>query len=137
MIHNGGKSDDNSPRLYLNGELLKYKKSMKFLGITFDEHLSFKEHIEEIRTKCNKRLNLLKALCGKNWGATPETILYTYRSYIRPILEYSSILFAHTEENQLKQIQAIETKAMNVSNLIKSLVESRNSKRFFKVKLPG
>ena len=85
------------------------------MGITFDETLSFKEHIEEIRTKCNKRLNLLKALCGKNWGASPETILYTYRRFIRPILEYSSILFAHADESLLQKLQAIETKAIKIA----------------------
>ena len=110
------KADDNCPRLFLNGELLKYKKKIKFLGVTFDDNLTFKEHIEEVRTKCHKRLNLLKALCGKNWGASPETILYTYRSYIRPILEYSSILFAHNEWSLLSKIQAIETKAIKIAH---------------------
>ena len=89
---------------------------MKFLGVTFDEKLSFEEHIDIIRSKCNKRLNLLKALCGKTWGASPETILYTYRSYIRPNLEYSSILFAHADMHLLKKIQAIETKAIKIAH---------------------
>ena len=89
---------------------------MKFLGVTFDENLTFKDHIEGVKNKCNKRLNLLKALCGKNWGASPETILYTYRSYIRPIIEYSSILFAHADEPLLKTIQAIESKAIKIAH---------------------
>ena len=109
-------SDNNSPRLYLRGELLKYKKSCKFLGITFDDKLSFKNHIEEIVSKCKKRLNLLKALCGQNWGASPETILYTYKSFIRPILEYSCILFAYADEKLISKIQAVETSAINIAH---------------------
>ena len=88
----------------------------KFLGVTLDDKLSLKYHIEEIVSKCKKRLNLLKALCGKNWGATPETILYTYRCYIRPVLEYSSILFAYAEESLLKSIQAVETLAIKIAH---------------------
>ena len=101
-------SDDNTPRLYLMGELLQYKKKCKFLGVTLDNKMSLKDHIEEIVSKCKKRLNLLKALCGKSWGATPETILYTYRCYIRPVLEYSSILFAYAEESLLKKFKLLK-----------------------------
>ena len=95
---------------------MKYKRNFKFLGVTFDENLTFKEHIEVVRARCLKRLNLLKALCGKNWGASPETILYTYRSYIRPVLEYSSILFAHSDWSLLSKIQAIETTAIKIAH---------------------
>ena len=61
----------NTPRLWLRGELIQYKKELKFLGITFDQGLTFKAHIEEIVTRCKKRLNLIKALKGKSWGAHP------------------------------------------------------------------
>ena len=109
-------SDNNTPRLYLRGELLKYKQSCKFLGITFDNKLTFKEHIEDITSRCKKRLNILKALRGQNWGASPETILYTYKSYIRPILEYSAILFAYADQNLLTKIQAVETLAIKIAH---------------------
>ena len=107
--------NNNSPRLWLRNELIKYKKQIKFLGITFDEHLTFKNHIEDIVSRCNKRLNLLKALRGQTWGAHPSTILYTYEVFIRPILEYGSILFAHSDASLLKKIQAIETKAIKIA----------------------
>ena len=41
----------NYPKLYLSGEQLKYKKACKFLGITFDETLTFENHIENIATR--------------------------------------------------------------------------------------
>ena len=96
----------------LKNELIKYKKEFKFLGITFDEKLTFKAHIENIVTRCKKRLNLLKTIRGKNWGASPETLLYTYKSYVRPIIEYGAILFAYSDDNLLKKNQAIETDAI-------------------------
>ena len=40
------KENDNSPRLWLRGELVKYQKEIKFLGITFDQNLTFKAHID-------------------------------------------------------------------------------------------
>ena len=44
-----------------------------------------------------------------------STILYTYKVFIRPILEYGSILFAHSDTSLLKKIQAIETKAIKIA----------------------
>ena len=66
-------------------------------------------------TRTKKRLNLLKALRGQSWGASPETILYSYRTFIRPLLEYSCILFAHSNDSLLKKIQAVETSAIKIA----------------------
>ena len=103
------RENDNTPRLWLRGELLKYEKSCKFLGVTFDSNHTFKEHIDDIVTRAKKRLNLLRALRGQSWGASPETLLYSYRTYVRPLLEYSCILFAYSDEFLLRKIQAVET----------------------------
>ena len=107
--------NNNTPRLWLKGELVKYKTEVKFLGVTFDQKLSYRKHIENLVSRCKKRLNLLKAIRGKDWGANPETIMYTYRTYIRPVLEYGSILFAFAEDNLMKKIQAIETAAIKIA----------------------
>ena len=49
-----------------------------------------------ILKRAKKRLNLLKALRGQSWGASPQTIIYSFRTYtIRPIMEYGAALFAH------------------------------------------
>ena len=79
------------------------------------EKMTFENHIEDIVTRANKRLNLLKAIRGQKWGASPETLLYTYRTYVRPILEYGCILYSHEKENLLKKIQAIEVKAIKIA----------------------
>ena len=41
--------------------------------------------------------------------------MYTYKSYIRPVLEYGGILFAHADKDLLKMIQAVETKAIKLA----------------------
>ena len=85
------------------------------MGITFDAKFTFHEHIEDIVTRAKKRLNLLKALRGQSWGASPHILMYSYKSYIRPILEYGSVLFSHAKEHLLKRIQAVETDAIKLA----------------------
>ena len=94
---------------------IRYQKSFKFIGITFDQSLSFKDHINDISTRCRKRLNLIKAIRGQEWGANPKTLLYTYKTYIRPVLEYGCILFAHANKDLLDKLKAIETKAIKIA----------------------
>ena len=77
--------------------------------------LTFESHIEDIVTRAKKRLNLLKAIRGQQWGASPDTILYTYRTYVRPILEYGCILYSNEKDEILKKIQAIETQAIKIA----------------------
>ena len=108
--------NNNTPRLWLRGELVKYKKELKFLGITFDQGLTFEAHIRDIVKRCKKRLNLIKAIRGKTWGAHPSTLLYTYKTFIRPLFEYASFLFAHCDKSLQSKIQSIETTAIKLSH---------------------
>ena len=59
--------------------------SMKSRSNSWESHLTkkliFEEHIKDIVKRAFKRINLLKALKGRDWGASSEIILYTYRTY--------------------------------------------------------
>ena len=66
-------------------------------------------------TRVKNRLNLLKALRGQTWGASPETLFYSYRTYVRLLLEYSCMLFSYSNDSLLKQIQAVETQAIKIA----------------------
>ena len=115
FFKNNRKRDLNEPNLYLRNELLKFEKEAKFLGVLFDEKLSFENHILEMTNKCKKRLNLLKSMCVTNWGENTETILYSYRTFIRPVLEYGAALYAYADQSLLDKIQAIETTAIKIA----------------------
>ena len=42
------------PALFLYGDLLSYYPQIKFLGITFDNRMTFTKHFEEILERCNQ-----------------------------------------------------------------------------------
>ena len=54
------------PELYLDDRKLKVVKETKFLGLIFDSKLSFRPHINNLRTSCLKKLNILRVLSSKN-----------------------------------------------------------------------
>ena len=43
----------------VNGSAIKRFTEFKYLGVIFDEHLSWKEHVKEIASKAGRRVGLL------------------------------------------------------------------------------
>ena len=84
----------------------------KFLGVEIDNSLRFKNHIQELTARAEKRLNILKILA---WGGTePKTMIRLYKVYIRSIFEYGSVSFLHCPDSLLEMMQRVQNKAIRV-----------------------
>ena len=47
------------PLLHLNGNIIETENSLKFLGVIFDENLTWKKHIQLIEIKVSKNIGVL------------------------------------------------------------------------------
>ena len=66
----------------LNNERSRWRKQKntphpKYLGVTLDRTLSYKEHIHNTKMKVDTRNNLLRKLSNSKWGANASTIRTT------------------------------------------------------------
>ena len=68
LFSNNPTALDNMDKLMINNKPLKIEKSVKFLGLIFDQKLTWNDHIKYIENKCNKRLNLMRSVAGNSWG---------------------------------------------------------------------
>ena len=57
-----------NPELYLNKTRIDVVTEFKFLGVIFDTKLTFLPHINALKKKCKKALNLLKVVAHSEWG---------------------------------------------------------------------
>ena len=64
--------------------------SQKHLGLTLDNRLTFYKHLTRVSNKIGKTIGLLRKL--QNILPRPA-ILTIYKSFIRPHLDYSDIIF--------------------------------------------
>jgi hypothetical protein len=65
-------------------------KQYKFLDVTINNNLRFKEHVDNVTKKATKRTNILKFLAGKDWGQALESQRKMYLTYVRSGIEYAS-----------------------------------------------
>ena len=96
------------PALSLYGDLLSYYPYIKFLGITFDNRMTFTKHFEEILERCNQKFYHIRILVNKKWGPGPKTILQIYKQYIRPIFEYGIVSTIIVSETVITKIQRVQ-----------------------------
>ena len=56
------------PELILNGEKIKVVREARFLGVIFDQKLSFIPHLKALKSKCLKALDIIKVVANQEWG---------------------------------------------------------------------
>jgi hypothetical protein len=95
--------------LQINNITIPTVTNPKILGVTFDPKLNFGTHVKNTIDKAKKSLNILKALTTRQWGKNKETLITTYNTITRPIIEYGgpvwSPLISTTNLNNLQTIQ--------------------------------
>jgi len=103
-----------TPSLTLKGNTIPVVEETKFLGVLFDRKLSFKPHIQQLRNKCNKALNILKVVAHTEWGADRDTLLHLYRALIRSKLDYGCTVYGSARPSYLKKLDPVANKALRL-----------------------
>ena len=113
------------PALSLYGDLLSYYPQIKFLGITFDNRMTFTKHFEEILERCNQKFHRLRILVNKKWGPSPETILQIYKQCVRPIFEYGIVSTKTVSETVITKIQRVQNSIIRLALRLPKYVSAR------------
>ena len=102
------KRQINTENYYLNGTELKRKRTIKYLGVTIDNKLTFKDHIQNKIKKANTVLNMIR----RNLYFAPRSVKNkAYLATVRPILEYASMCWSPYSANLIKKIEMVQHSA--------------------------
>ena len=97
----------NDPVLKLDGVEIPVVDQYKFLGIIFDRKLSFIPHINKLKAKCQKALQLLRVVAHTDLGADKLALLKLYRSLVRSKLDYGCFIYGSARKSYLRCLDSI------------------------------
>ena len=96
-----------SPTFMLGHSCIPAVESMSDLGVTMNRSLTFTSHICNVVHKASIRMNLLfKCFTSRN----NSTLIRGYKVYVRPILEYSSVIWSPHRVKDIKALEAVQRK---------------------------
>jgi hypothetical protein len=100
-----------NPPITFNNTVVSEVNSHTYLGLKFSYNLKWNEHIEHISTKAAQRLNMMLPLKYKIDRKTLETI---YTTLVRPVMEYSIVVWGGTYDTSLAKLEQINVNAMRI-----------------------
>lgn len=109
------------PNMHINGTQIDYSTSTNFLGLTINNTLTWHNHIDKIKQRCNARLNLLRKISGTSWGASPKTIIHTYNALIFPVLNYAYPAWNNLPKTHIQTLQTIQNKMLRIAYRVSPL----------------
>lgn len=111
MIFSRKRKSHAYPNLYLNNSKIVTVTSHKHLGITLSDDGKWSEHINNISSRANPKLLIIRRL---KYLLDRKSLENIYYSYIRPILEYGNVVWGNcTEENKI-QLEKVQLEAARI-----------------------
>lgn len=104
----------NVSTITLAGLTFSVKKEVKFLGLWLDRVLTWKCHIDNILNKCEKYINILRAVASSKWGADPKICLLFYRATIRSIIDFGCIYYGQGSQTHLNKVARLQNKCLRL-----------------------
>ena len=89
--------------LYMNELPLEKVKAFKFLGVWFEERMTWAVHVSKILLKCEKVLNVMRSLAGCEWGAM-----------IRSSLDYGCFVYGSASKSILARLDVLQARALRL-----------------------
>jgi len=102
------------PALPLYGQPVPFQRAARFLGVTFDVRLSYKEHFKTLREKCFTSLNLLKMVARTSYGGDRKTMLLLYRSLVRSKLDYACFIYDSACTTSKRSLDVVHHSALRI-----------------------
>lgn len=115
LFQASGKKASNTLTVFYNGKQIMPENNPRFLGTTLDTNFNFHRNTELIVLRANNRLNMLRRLKGKDWGASPFLIITSFKMLICSLIDFSSLTIPVLANPWLKKLEVIQRNAIRIA----------------------
>jgi hypothetical protein len=85
-------------RLTMGGICLPASTEFKYLGVVYDQGLTWNAHTKYVVKRYKTRINFMKSIAETSWGSHPDNILISFKGLVRSVL-------AETHLKKLEKVQ--------------------------------
>ena len=111
------------PILIFDGVNIKFVSQHKHLGLTLSENMKWKSHIDSILTSASRMIGIMRKL---KYVFSRRALNQIYISYVRPVLEYSCVVWDGCTVEQRNSLEKLQNEAARiVTGLTKSVSLNR------------
>ena len=103
------KTTNNDFTYSLRGEKISIVESVKYLGLTLTNNLSWNTHIRNTCGKALKKLGFVKRIVGKSVEKVRERC---YFALVRPHLEYACSVWDPADKSNISELEKVQRKAI-------------------------
>ncbi|XP_064479308.1 uncharacterized protein LOC135392530 [Ornithodoros turicata] len=100
--------------LLIGNDRIDQPESLKYLGVWYDHRMDWGRHIDHISRRASAALGCIQRCSSVRVGMRRNALLYVYRCYVRPILEYGCALFSHLPDYRISKLLVLERKALRM-----------------------
>jgi hypothetical protein len=96
-------------------QLIPWKNEVRYLGISFDNHLRFNNQVEYAKTRGQMVRGQLNSLVNRRSKMSIKNKITIYRTMIRPSMMYGSAIWGTVSHTQLQKLQIVQNKFLRAA----------------------
>jgi hypothetical protein len=96
-------------------QIIPWKNEVRYLGISFDNHLRFNNQVEHAKTRGQMVRGQLNSLVNRRSKMSTKNKITIYRTMIRPSMMYGSAIWGTVSHTQLQKLQVVQNKFLRAA----------------------
>lgn len=101
------------PAIKIRGQVIKNTDKLKYLGVLFQENLSYTRHIDYVLRKGMASFQVYNRILSKKEGLSKKVKLAIYRQVVRPTISYAFPVWSGISSHQMERVRILERKILS------------------------
>lgn len=112
LFHLDNRLAKTELKVTMGDRILNHNPTPKYLGVTLDRSLTFKQHITKLRGKINSRNNIICKLASTSWGTDAKTLRISTLSLVFSTANYCCPVWVNSCHSHI--VDAALNKALRI-----------------------
>lgn len=113
--HRNSKRLINPPsQIIIRGEIISWSAEVRYLGLTLDKKLLFRQHIDGIVSRSLIILKKLYPLINRRSKLSSTNRLAVYKQIVQPMLLYAAPIWKDCAQTHLRKIQVLQNRYLKM-----------------------